>query len=296
MFSGTLHVTHMTSSSTSLNDVRGVAARAAAAARARRQQRGEGERERRAARLMRTAPPAPRRVEERLVDLAARDGDDPALAVEHERLGQLRRAELRGELQLVVAQRRVAQAVLRGRTRASRRRSPCRSRRRTVPPAGARARWVRSRAGASRRHGSHQEAQKFRTTTRPRRSARIVRRPPSSGGSPTARPGASGRWPALDRAVQRGVVLPRDDAVGQEPDERRASTRATTGTAERFTAPSMVVRAARRAILRRPCGGSSVGRASASQAEGREFEPRPPLSGDNLRRREDPGKPLGSSR
>ena len=191
MLSGTLHVSHITSSSTSLNDARGCAP--SAAARGQREQRQQ--RDQRRARI---SPPAPgrwRATRKSWRDLAARHRHDVAGLVEHEGLGQLRGPVLRREVEPVVAQARVGELVLLARSRATRRRRPCRSRRapcrRCRPACAGRARAPAPRSRTAR-------------TTRPRSSARRpcrAARPatavaaPSSTGSVTPAPGAAGRCP-----------------------------------------------------------------------------------------------------
>ena len=107
MFSGTLHVSHITSSSMSLNDARGCAASAVAGASASQRQQRDHER---AHQLACARSMAPR--EEVLRDLAARHRHHVAGLVEDEGLGQLRRAVLRREVEPVVAQARVGELVL----------------------------------------------------------------------------------------------------------------------------------------------------------------------------------------
>ena len=97
MFSGILQVTHMTSSSMSTRLAVGAAAGAAPG-----DEQGGEEREQCEARgpSLRLRE---RTVEERLVDLAAEEVDDPALAVDDERLGHVVRAVALGELRADVA-------------------------------------------------------------------------------------------------------------------------------------------------------------------------------------------------
>ena len=199
MYSGTLHVSHITSSSTSVNDARGGAARdrAARPARARsRQSRRE-----QARRVMRTPSPsrtARRRGTPRRPRRARSRRRGPRRSSTNVS-GSFERAVLRGELQLVVAQRGV------GHVRSSRSNSRdvvgvvlVRDAEHRAAAGAAAGAAGRARGSAPRaRHGSHHEAQKFRTTTLPSQvRQRALRRRRPAAGAPRPRPGAAGRCPA----------------------------------------------------------------------------------------------------
>ena len=217
MFSGTLQVTHITSSSMSTRSARG----AAAEARRRSDQGGEQRREREAARHHSSLPSE--RVDERLVDRAAPVGDDPPAAVDDERLGDVGRAvasasfvptsRTLGKLMPYFLTKRSDAGVESSYVTPS-----------TVPaPALCSVRCARSSTGASSRHGMHHDAQKFSTTTLPRRPATDCVARGAEHGQRAARRGRE--LAAGDRLLDRVVARARDEPVGEQPDERRARRR-----------------------------------------------------------------------
>ena len=96
---------------------------------------------------------------------------------------------------------------------------------------------ARSSSGASSLHGSHHEAQKFTITGLPRQSASDASPPASSG---SARVGAARLLARLDRVVERRRPARPDDAVDQQRDQRERDTMTTRGTYVRRTTPSVV--------------------------------------------------------
>ena len=159
-----------------------------------------------------------------------------------------------------------------------RRRRPCRSRRarcrpsrqalagpaRAAAPPPRTARTTRPRSSARRPCRAVRPASRC-----PERPARAARR---------RRPGAAGRCPDRTAASNEVSSSTGHHAVDQQPHQGGSQDGDDDRDGGALHAPSRVAADRPRAMLRVACGGSSVGRASASQAEGREFEPRPPLS------------------
>ena len=113
-------------------------------------------------------------------------------------------------------------------------------------------------AGASARHGAHQEAHTLRTTASPRWS--LSRNVPPSSVSPT-RSGAGGRWSSGRITIDPSPATKPLSAAGSaasvdDPQPASSSVRATAATA--------AIRVSMRALrLRRPCSPWRAGLATA---------------------------------